>query len=137
MKDTIERTLELEATPEDVWRALTDPTELSRWFGDTTELKPQVGADGWFGWESHGRFAMRVEECEPPRRFAWRWVHEPETPVDDAPSTLVEWTLTPRDGGGTTLHLRESGFQTEKHFQDNSGGWTHELGELVEHLKAA
>ena len=137
MNDTIERTLELEASLEEVWRALTDPTELSGWFGDTTELNPKVGAEGWFGWESHGRFAMRVEEFNPPHRFAWRWVHEPETSVDDAPLTLVEWTLTARHDGGTTLHLRESGFQTEKHQRENDGGWTQELGELSEHLKAA
>ena len=37
----------------------------------------------------------------------------------------------------TTLHLRESGFQTEKHQRENDGGWTQELGELAEHLKAA
>ncbi len=137
MTDTIERTLELDAALEDVWRALTDPTELSGWFGDTTELNPRVGADGWFGWRQHGRFAVRVEVFEPPRRFSWRWVHEPEKTVDEAPSTLVEWTLTARDDGGTSLHLRESGFRTEEHQKDNEGGWTQELGELVEHLKAA
>ena len=70
MTDTIERTLELDAAVEDVWRALTDPTELSGWFGDTTELNPRVGADGWFGWQQHGRFAVRVEVFEPPRRFS-------------------------------------------------------------------
>jgi len=137
MNDVIERTLELDQPVADVWRALTDPTELSGWFGDNTELNPQVGGDGWFEWDKHGRYAMRVEAFEPPRRFAWRWVHQPATPVDQAPSTLVEWTLTPRADGGTTLHLRESGFLTEKHHQQNTQGWEEELAELVAHLTAA
>ncbi|MCV0403196.1 MAG: SRPBCC domain-containing protein [Chloroflexi bacterium] len=28
----IERTLELDASPERVWRAISDPDELARWF---------------------------------------------------------------------------------------------------------
>jgi uncharacterized protein YndB with AHSA1/START domain len=137
MRDTIERTLELDAAVGDVWRALTDPTELSGWFGDTAELNVSLGAEGWFGWQQHGRFAVRVEELEPPRRFVWSWVHEAGKRLDEAPATRVEWTLTPRPDGGTTLHLRESGFRTLEHHRQNTQGWEEELGHLVEHLKAA
>ncbi len=137
MTAAIERTLELDSPLEDVWRALTDPTELSGWFGDTTELNPTLGGEGWFGWEQHGRFAVRVEEFEPPRRFAWRWAKEAGADLDDGPSTLVEWTLAPRADGGTTLHLRESGFLEDEHRRQNTEGWTHELAELEQHLAAA
>lgn len=136
MIEAIERTLELEASPADVWRALTDPAELSGWFGDSAELNPTVGGRGWFIWDQHGRFAVEVVEFTPTTRFAWRWAHEAGKPLDETPSTLVEWTLKPRPGGGTTLHLRESGFRTEKHRQDNDGGWSAELAELVAHLGA-
>ena len=54
---------------------------------------------------------------------------------DHAPSTRVEWTLDPREDGGTTLHLKESGFLTDKHHQENTGGWDSELGELVDFLR--
>lgn len=133
--DAIERTLELRAAPERVWRALTEADEIARWFGDTAELEARQGAEGWLGWNDYGRFAVRVERCEPPRRFAWRWAREADTPVDEGPSTLVEWRLTPRDDGGTTLELRESGFERPEDRQDNVGGWKHELGELVEYLR--
>ena len=135
MIDAIERTLELDSPIDDVWRALTDPAELSGWFGDTTELNPSVGSSGWFGWEAHGRFAVMVDEFDPPRRFVWRWSHQANTPLADSPETTrVEWTLEPRTGGGTRLHLRESGFTTTKHRQDNDGGWTAELAELEAYL---
>ncbi len=75
MTTAIERTLELDASPDDVWRALTDPTELSGWFGDSAKLNLHVGGEGWFGWEAHGKFSVRVEEWDPPKRFAWRWTH--------------------------------------------------------------
>ena len=137
MTESIERTLELDASPEVVWRALTDPTELSGWFGDTAEFRAEPGADGWFGWKKHGKFAMRVEEFEPITRFAWRWSHDAGSSLDDGPSTLVEWTLVPRDGGGTTLLLKESGFERGEHRKQNDQGWTAELKELVDYLEAA
>ena len=95
---TIDRVMEFKAPPEQVWRAISDPAELSQCFGHRTE---------------------------------------PDTPFDDAPSTRVEWTLSPSDGGGTTLHLRESGFLTDVHQEQNRGGWEEELGELMELLEGS
>jgi uncharacterized protein YndB with AHSA1/START domain len=133
-KRTVEKVLEFQASPERVWKAITDPAELSMWFGDRTELELRPGGEGFMAWNSHGSFAVRVEEVDPPQRLVWSWVHEPDVPFDAAPSTRVEWTLTPREGGGTTLHLKETGFLTDKHHQDNTGGWDEELGELVQLL---
>lgn len=133
---SIDRRLELDSPPERVWRAITDPAELASWFGDSAELDLQPGGSGWFGWESHGRFAVRVERVEPPRELAWRWSKVPDQPLDQGPSTLVEWRLSPRPGGGTVLELRESGFETRQHREENTRGWKAELGELVKHLEA-
>lgn len=134
----IETNLELEALPDRVWRALTDASELSQWFPDDgAKLDALPGGAGYFAWKGHGKFAVAIEAFEPPRRLAWRWARTADTPVDQGLSTLVEWTLTPRDGGGTLLALRESGFTDEKHHADNTGGWKHELGELVAYLAKA
>ena len=112
-------------------KALTDPEELSAWFGDSAEVELEVGGEGWFGWEKHGRFPMRVVGVDPERRFAWRWGHEPGASFDEARSTLVEWTLEPRADGGTTLHLRESECPSLKRRNENDRGWTEELEEFV------
>jgi len=128
----IERTLELRANPDKVWEALTDPVQIGRWFPDDgVEFDLNVGADGYFKWNHCGRYAVRVEAIEPKTRIAWRWARTEETPIDEGPTTLVEWTLTPLPGGGTQLELRESGFETLKAFEENSEGWTSELAELV------
>ena len=137
MIEAIERSLELDSDVEDVWRALTDPTEVGGWFGESAQFEPEVGSVGWFGWEKHGRFSMRVEVFEPPTRFSWRWSREAETDIDEGVSTLVEWTLVPRDDGGTTLRLRESGFVRPEDREMNSGGWTEELQHLQSHLAAS
>lgn len=135
MIDAIERTLELSASPERVWKALTDPEELAQWFPDETEdLNVRANGGGWWRWEKHGRYAVRFEVVEPPRRLVWSWSHEPDKAIHEVPTTRVEWTLTPRAGGGTTLTVRESGFLTEEHRKQNTEGWEHELGELRAHL---
>lgn len=135
MIDAIERTLELSASPERVWTALTEPEELAAWFPDeTVELEVRTGGGGWWRWEKYGRFAVQFEVVEPPRRLVWSWSRDPDTPVGKGPTTRVEWTLAPRAGGGTTLTVRESGFLTEEHLRQNTQGWEHELGELRAHL---
>ena len=128
---TVEKVLELDVTVEKVWSAITDPTELARWFGDEAEVDLRPGGDAAMTWENHGRYAMRVEEVDPPRRLVWSWVHEPGVAFEDAPATRVEWTLTPREGGGTTLRLCETGFRTDLHHRQNTEGWDAELAELT------
>lgn len=138
MTDAIERTLRLSAPPERVWRALTDPEELAAWFPDeTVDLEVRRSGGGWWHWKEHGKFAVRFDVVEPPRRLVWTWSREPGTPVDEGPTTTVEWTLEPDGNGGTVLELRESGFLTPEHREQNRKGWTHELGELRAHLEAA
>ena len=134
--NAIEKTLELEASVPKVWAALTDPSQLGAWFPDRVEdLPPQVGSEGWLVWEDHGRYAIEIDSIEPENRLVWRWARKSETALEGGYNTTVEWTLTPRDDGGTTLHLVEHGFKSDGDREQNAGGWNHELGELVEHLK--
>jgi len=136
--DAIEKSLELEASLERVWKALTEPAELASWFPDDgAELDGFPGGSGWLAWKGHGRFALEVVVFEPPYRLAWRWSKDADTPVGEGLSTLVEWTLTPREDGGTLLEVRESGFASHEHREGNREGWEHELGELVDHLARA
>jgi uncharacterized protein YndB with AHSA1/START domain len=130
----LEKTIRLKAPPERVWKAITEADELAAWFPNHVDWELRDGAEGWFEWDQHGRYAVRVEAFEPPRYMAWRWAREAEKALDQTDSTLVEWTLTRRDNGGTLLHLRESGFAAEEYRQGNSSGWDTELAELLELL---
>lgn len=128
----IERTLELSASPERVWRAISDPTELARWFPQraTWDLRP--GGTGTFHWEGHGDFEIRVQAVDAPRYLAWRWGEAVDAGLDDARgTTLVEWWVDPRPDGRTTLRMRESGFSTPEGRAENDHGWTEELAELT------
>jgi uncharacterized protein YndB with AHSA1/START domain len=124
----IERTLDLQAAPERVWRALTDSSELSSWFSQRAEIPAQAGATGWLEWDGHERFRIRIEALEPSRHLAWRWASVSDD--FEASASLVEWTLEPGSTGGTRLHLRESGFATLAARFGNVEGWFEELTEL-------
>ena len=130
----VEKTMQLSASPERVWRAITEADEISAWFPETILWEARTGGEGWFGWQKHGHYAMRIEAFDPPTYMAWRWARKPNVPLDGTHSTLVEWTLTPHEGGGTTLHRKETGFATEQSRSENDGGWDAELGELLELL---
>ena len=136
MKDAIEKVIRLKAGPERVWKAITDPAELALWFPDRTDLEPEPGATGWFEWTEHGRFAVRVLEIDPPRRLVWTWARDAGASIDETPLTVVEWTLEAQPDGGTTVHLRESGFADPKWREGNDRGWDKELGHLVEYLES-
>lgn len=135
MSDVVEKTLRLAASPERVWKALTDPEELRRWFPEEAELEPRPGGSGWFGWSDHGKFAVRIEEVEAPERLVWTWARDPDVALDEGHRSTVEWILTRRDDGGTTLRVRESGFSDRKHREQNDARWDHELEELAQHLE--
>lgn len=133
MKLVIEKTVEFDVPPERVWQAITDPKEVAQWFPDRVEGDLKLGSRDSFVWDEHGSFEVEVMESERPSRFVWRWAGGDERTLQES-STLVEWTLEARDGGGTFLHLRESGFDNKKNFEENTGGWDKELGELIEYL---
>ena len=136
MTDRIEKTVELRAPVERVWRAITDHREFGQWF--------QVALDGPFvlGELSTGRIThpaaeglkweATVVEIDPPRLFAYTWPHPPGPNDEDypgAPVTRVEFRLEPVEAG-TRLTIVESGFEAlppdrrVQSLRSNEGGWT-------------
>jgi uncharacterized protein YndB with AHSA1/START domain len=137
--DAIERTIELPHPVERVWRAISDPAEIGRWFpNESATLDARVGGTGEFVWIIEGkefRSEIHVHEVDEPRRFVWSWGHEASN--TDEPVTTVEFDLAESADGGTTLRVRESGFLAEKHRAGNHEGWGEELAELVAYLEVS
>ena len=98
----VEREVVLPAEPEEVWTSLTDPEELTRWFG----------AEVWGDFEAGGTAVFReddgtvrravVEEADAPRRLAFRWW--PEGGEDWPSRVAYELDQVP---GGTRLRVIE------------------------------
>ena len=134
--DAIERTVELDHPIDRVWRAVTEPSELAQWFpNESATLDVRPGGTGELVWDIDGkefRTGVEVHEVVEPVRFVWSWGHEPTNTTD--PVTTVEFLLSAREDGGTTLLVRESGFLDEKHRSGNTEGWAEETAELVAYL---
>jgi uncharacterized protein YndB with AHSA1/START domain len=136
----ITRTIDIQAAPEKVWAALTESDLIAQWFGDACEFDARPGGRGYFGWPQHGRHRVVVEHVDKPRSLVYRWAREAD--VDPVPgnSTVVRFDLTEL-ADGTRLTLLETGSddlpEPQAAYDDNTVGWSAELGELVEFLESA
>lgn len=144
----IDRTIEIKAPPERVWRALTNAKELSTWFQVTVEGDIAPGNEVWMTSECQGnvgRFRVRIVEMTPPTRFVWQWhpgAVDPNIDYSSEPRTTVTFTLEP-SGSGTRVSLAETGFnqislaRRAKVFGDNNQGWTEVLVWLSNYAESA
>ncbi len=108
MVDLIERELELNATPEEAWRALTDPTWLSAWLADEVRLDLEPGGEACFRLgdeERHGwveEVAPPGESGDAPARLSFWWTREGE------PASRVELELVEICDGRVRLRVAET-----------------------------
>jgi uncharacterized protein YndB with AHSA1/START domain len=142
---TIEREVEIDASPATVFEVITSPEHLKEWWPDEAVLEPTPGAKGElvFGDRSSGEAQIpqvQVVEAVPNRLFSFRWTHPAgEEPVEGN-SLLVTFELTSH-GDGTRLRMTETGFREmgwevavlEHQYRDHSTGWDHFLPRLADY----
>ena len=147
MSHTIEKRIELNAPISKVWRALTDYREFGEWFrvkldGPFVPGEISTGHITYPGYE-HLKWEAAVQKMEPERLFSFTWhpyAVDPDVDYSNAPVTLVEFRLEPKDQG-TILHLTESGFDALpkdrrfEAFRMNEDGWTEQMTNIEHHLK--
>jgi uncharacterized protein YndB with AHSA1/START domain len=136
-KFSIERSIWIAAPRERVWRAISDPEQLDKWFspgalwgGTGLEVggrffltNPETGAE---------MYAQVIEAVEPPYRLVTRQVPEPPDTVH-----VTTWQLD-EEKGGTRLMLTYSGYELEpvegraNNMEQNAFGF----GMMLENLAA-
>ena len=148
--DSVERQILIEASPEVVWRVITEPEQISCWFSDEADVDARAGADGTLTWTPGGRGAhkgtdlvvqIRVIDAEPFRRFAFRWNHPDGVQPDESNSALVEFSLN-EEAAGTRLTVLESGIgavtgdeqDNARYVEEHAQGWQRHLGEMRDHV---
>ena len=94
----VRHTRHYQASPEEVWAALTEPASLARWLAPAREIDLREG--GPFELQLNERRTMkgRVRMAEPSRLLELDWADGSEQP------SIVRFQLS-ADGGGTTLVL--------------------------------
>ncbi|HSK97339.1 MAG TPA: SRPBCC domain-containing protein [Euzebyales bacterium] len=79
----VTRTVELDATVDEVWTALTDDEERAAWFGGDGWIDVRPGGHGEIRSPDGSLHRVAVDTVEPGRRLGWRWSPEPGGPVSD------------------------------------------------------
>lgn len=140
MQDVISREITVKASKERVYKAITDPKEIVRWFPDAVEGGTlEAGQRPIFVFTSENHRAQTyIEAANPFDYFAYRWdpgTSDGPSDVLSGPNTLIEFFIEESENG-TKVTLKESGFASlppevaEKCFNDNSGGWEYMMDRL-------
>jgi uncharacterized protein YndB with AHSA1/START domain len=132
----IEKDILIDAPVDVVWRVITEPDQIVRWFSDEAEVDLRPGGQGRLVFRGGDSYQLEIVAVEPPTRFAFRWV-QPSLVARLDDSMLVEFTLEP-EGGGTRLRVVESGFdrvdwsdeEKARYAERHTEGWERLLGRL-------
>jgi uncharacterized protein YndB with AHSA1/START domain len=128
----IEKEIFIRATPERVFRALTEKADLEAWFVKEAMFDFRVGGALRLFWDPESVEGTFLE-IDPPRRVVFTWDERPAI----AGITTSAFTLT-AEGDGTRLHLVHSGFGAgeawNRLFENINGGWNEELENLRRYL---
>src|SRR3954454_15701425 len=103
--DRIDRTIDIDAPADRVWDLVARPG----WWINEGEVDPQPdlrddGSAALVRHPAYGELRAATVAPRPPSYVAFRWIDG-----DAETGTLVEFQITPRDGG-VTLAVAESGF---------------------------
>ncbi len=133
----LELTCVLAAPPEQIFRTLTEPADLAKWWGPQGFTTPEIDLDLRVG--GVYRFAMQPPdgdlfhltgeflEIDPPSClvYTFRW----EEPDPDDRETVVRLSLDDV-GGATELSLSQGEFATEARVSLHRSGWTDSFEKL-------
>jgi uncharacterized protein YndB with AHSA1/START domain len=147
MSNRIEKTIELNAPIEKVWRALTDHNEFGEWFRVKLDgpFVPGEVSSGHITYPDyeHLKWEARIKQMEAPRLFSFTWhpyAIDPAVDYSKETPTLVEFRLEPTPKG-TRLVLVESGFDAvpgdrmPEAMRKNDGGWTEQMKNIQAHVE--
>lgn len=123
---------ELEAPVEQVWKAITDKTEMKQWYFDISDFKPEAGFEFQFtGGAENGITYIhlcKITEVEENKKLKYSWRYK-----DYDGMSFVSFELSP-NGNKTRLKLTHEGLET---FPENNpdlnrsqflAGWIHIIG---------
>jgi len=114
--------IQIHASADDVWHALTDPTTMDRWVSSGASVDLSEGGRYSYGWteEVNGERVTAgptiITELKEKQRLSHGWTY------GDEPPTQVTWELK-TDRGSTELTLTHSGFGVALISEDYRQGW--------------
>lgn len=133
-KRSIEQIVELDASVADVWKALTEAEELSRWFPARASVEPGVGGKMIHTWDDEMSFESAITEWDEPRYLRTLWCPA-DTPEDE--QFGVDFWIESKEGK-TVLRLVHFGFgegdDWDARYDGVNRGWDFQLASLQRYL---
>lgn len=134
--------IEISAAPAKVFRALLDPSLMTRWLGTVARVDRDTGEYSYgFTYEVEGKTVhggpTRILELVPDQKLVTDW---PDWRGDATkPKTHVTWSLAPLppDGARTRLTLTHAGFAHPVDRSDYQQGWRYFLEQIRSVSEAA
>lgn len=134
---TIRQQYFIRASPKKVFRALSDPDRLTRWFLEEAELSPRKRGRYTFKWRGGYAHSGRVLEFVRGSSLTLSWPQfDGEQPLGD---TKVKFSVEPK-GDGTLLKIVHSGYSKHEKWVDayagTHSGWAYfamNLKSVLEH----
>jgi uncharacterized protein YndB with AHSA1/START domain len=140
----IKKSIVIDASPEVVFKAITDPNELTNWFPDNAIFDGGVGGKVRFtlnkerSKELDGDYSPEgtVKEFIPNKKVSYTWQLK-GTP--EFPETTVTWELEEIEANKTRVELVHSGFTGKEEgklsFTEHDKGWSYFLDRLAKHCE--
>lgn len=119
--------IEIEATPEEIFPYFVESELMLEWIGNAAELDPHPGGVFRLDFEETSTQGKYVA-VEPPHRVVFTWGAAGNEAFQPGSST-VEVVLKP-DGDQTIVELTHSGLPADW-IEPHTRGWKKFLGELV------
>jgi uncharacterized protein YndB with AHSA1/START domain len=135
----IEKEIVIEASPDDVWFALTDKESIKKYFFGTEAISDwKVGSSLIFQGEWEGQTYQdkgNILESEPGKMLKYNY-WTAWSGLDDAPEnySIVSYSLS-SSGNQTTLELKQEGFANQEAYDHGQGGWDAVLDNLKKLLE--
>ena len=142
----IRKIIEIDAPIDVVFKALTDPNDLTQWFPDSGTFEAKVGGKMHFTFVA-GRNQMdrdhhldgEVLDIVPNKKLVYTFIPDKDYKPDGvrSKSTTVTWSLEEVTKNRTKVTLVHSGFtnEMERHFKETTAGWNYFVSRLVEYCR--
>ena len=146
MSKSHENIIEIKATPEEVFRAITDPEQIVKWFAPYARVEPCEGGKYVISWDPELSGGGVISVWDPPKHFGEYSLRSVAYGCDGKPvetgtaqKIAVDYYIEALDGGITRLRLVQSGFGPEAawddEFEATKTGWADFLKKLKEILE--
>ena len=135
---TIRQEIIIEASIQNVFKAITDADQLTQWFPDVTILEPKEGGNVQFTFlkdkldksdkhihklDKDHKVIGKITKIVPNKELSYTWRHQN---IPDFPETIVSWHLEQLDENKTKLILTHSGFtdKDNNEYDSHNEGWS-------------